>query len=301
MVNKKQLPSFFVVGSQKSGTTTIHNLLKQNKYISLPEYKETHFFSMHFNRGINWYLSQFTKGNYQIRGEVDPSYMFFPNTYKNIKKINKSSKFIFIFRNPLDRAYSHYLMSSSRGYEKLSFIDAISKEKERLKTDENLFSFSNHSYILRSQYTEQIKEFLKYFDTNEKMFLKFDDLLNIDTRKEIYFNICKFLNINQSNNIDFNKQSNKASIYRSKILTKNLYSDTYLRRILKKIIFSKKIRNKIRTKLYSVNSIAINNIDLIKNKEIAFKNLSKKHIEWNNEEVIKLQKITNLELENWIL
>lgn len=301
MVNKTQLPSFFVVGSQKSGTTTIHNLLKQNKYISMPEYKETHFFSRHFNRGINWYLKQFTKHQYQIRGEVDPSYMFFPNVYKNIKEINNSSKFIFIFRNPLDRAYSHYLMSCLRGYESLSFIDAINIEKERLKNDNNLFSFSNHSYTLRSEYADQMKEYLKYFNANEKMFLKFDDLLNIENRKEIYFNICKFLNIDQSNEIDFNKQSNRASTYRSKILRKNLYNDTYLRRILKKIIFSKRIRNKIRTKLYKINSKALNNAELKKNKDIAFKKLSKEYIEWNNEEVLKLQKITNLELEDWLL
>ena len=56
-------------------------------------------------------------------------------------------KFIIIFRKPLERAFSHYLMSCYRGYEKLSFIEAIEKEDERLANDINLFSFVNHSYL----------------------------------------------------------------------------------------------------------------------------------------------------------
>ena len=93
-VNLK-LPDFFVVGAQKSGTTTIHDLLKQNNQISLPEYKETHFFSRDFSKGINWYLKQFIENEYKIRGEVDPSYMFFPNVYKNIKASITNPKFIY--------------------------------------------------------------------------------------------------------------------------------------------------------------------------------------------------------------
>ena len=81
MNDNLKLPTFFVAGSQKSGTTTIHDLLNQNTQISLPEYKETHFFSSDYNKGINWYLKQFIENKYKIRGEVDPSYMFFPNVY----------------------------------------------------------------------------------------------------------------------------------------------------------------------------------------------------------------------------
>ena len=35
----------FVIGAQKAGTTTIHELLRAHSDISLPSIKETHFFS----------------------------------------------------------------------------------------------------------------------------------------------------------------------------------------------------------------------------------------------------------------
>tara|TARA_Y100001970_G_scaffold124890_1_gene154635 strand:+ start:26196 stop:27104 length:909 start_codon:yes stop_codon:yes gene_type:complete len=299
--NNQKLPTFFVVGAQKSGTTTIHDLLKQNTNISLPNYKETHFFSRDYYNGIDWYLKQFSDMSYDIRGEVDPSYMFFPNTYKNIKKNISEPKFIFIFRKPLDRSYSHYMMSCSRGYEKLSFLKALELESERIDNDEKLFSFSNHSYLLRSEYSNQILDFFKYFKDSKTLFLKFDELIDLEKRKNIYKKICQFLDVDISNDVDFNINSNKASIYRSKILRNNLYNDTLLRRVMKKIIFSKKIRNKIRHKLYNINSKIISVEGLKKQKDKVFNELPEKYISWNNKEVKKLTKITNLDLNDWII
>jgi len=301
MNDNLKLPTFFVAGSQKSGTTTIHDLLNQNTQISLPEYKETHFFSRDYNKGINWYLKQFIENEYKIRGEVDPSYMFFPNVYKNIKESIRNPKFIFIFRKPLDRSYSHYIMSSSRGYEPLTFFEAIELEKDRIDNDKNLFSFSNHSYLLRSEYSNQILEFLKYFKDIKPLFLKFDDLLELEKRKKVYTQICQFLDIEILEEMDFTITSNKASTYRNKFLRNNLYNDTYLRRVMKRIFFSKKVRNKIRNKLYTMNSKAMNRDDLKKEKEEIFSQLPEKYISWNNKEVRKIQKITNLDLEDWII
>ena len=299
--NNQKLPTFFVVGAQKSGTTTIHDLLKQNTNISLPNYKETHFFSRDYYNGIDWYLKQFSDMSYDIRGEVDPSYMFFPNTYENIKKNISEPKFIFIFRKPLDRSYSHYMMSCSRGYENLSFLKALELESERIDNDEKLFSFSNHSYLLRSEYSNQILDFFRYFKDSKILFLKFDELIDLEKRKNIYKKICQFLDVDISGDVDFNINSNKASIYRSKILRNNLYNDTLLRRVMKKIIFSKKIRNKIRHKLYNINSKIISVEGLKKQKEKVFNELPEKYIYWNNKEVEKLTKITNLDLNDWII
>ena len=301
MNDNLKLPTFFVAGSQKSGTTTIHDLLNQNTQISLPEYKETHFFSRDYNKGINWYLKQFIENEYKIRGEVDPSYMFFPNVYKNIKESISNPKFIFIFRKPLDRSYSHYIMSSSRGYETLSFFEAIELEKDRIDNDKDFFSFSNHSYLLRSQYSDQILEFFKYFKNAKPLFLKFDDLLDLEKRKEVYTKICQFLDIEILEEIDFTIISNKASTYKNKFLRNNLYNDTYLRKVMKRIFFSKKVRNKIRNKLYTMNSKTMNRDDLKKEKEETFSQLPEKYISWNNKEVRKIQKITNLDLEDWII
>ena len=134
---------FFVLGFQKSGTSTLYEWLKQIDNIKLPLYKETHYFSdlNFYNKGLDWYFKQFNYNDKHTHlGEIDPSYILCEEYLKRIHEFSsKETKFIFILRQPLERAYSHYLMSKFRGYESLSFKEAIKLEPDRLKNDENGF------------------------------------------------------------------------------------------------------------------------------------------------------------------
>ena len=120
--NNTSQVSLFIIGPQKSGTTTIYELLKKDIRFILPKNKETHFFSSNYSYGYNWYHKQFAKRfNKEILCEVDPSYMYCNEAIKRIHQYNNNSKFIVILRQPLERAYSQYLMSKYRGYEEFSF------------------------------------------------------------------------------------------------------------------------------------------------------------------------------------
>ena len=85
------------IGTQKSGTTSIHKLLSKHGKISLPKIKETHFFSneINFNKGKKWYFNQFNRDR-DIMCEVDPSYLFFSNCILRIKATIENPKFIII-------------------------------------------------------------------------------------------------------------------------------------------------------------------------------------------------------------
>ncbi|MBI65409.1 MAG: hypothetical protein CMG64_03870 [Candidatus Marinimicrobia bacterium] len=300
MINDFKLPSFFIVGAQKCGTTTLHNLLSQDPRISLPKYKETHFFSTNYDKGIDWYRKQFSNNKYLLRGEVDPSYIFFPNVFKRIKREIKNPKFIFIFRRPLDRSYSHYIMSKSRGYEKLSFSDAINKENQRLK-DGKLFSFTNFSYLKRSEYSIQLNHFFDLFNRENCIFIKFDDLFNKKMNKDKIKYIYDFLDLEFQNNIDFNIKKNSASISKSDFITNNLYNYTFLRQVLRKIIISKNLRYKIKKIIDGYNRKSINP-ELLKMEKIKiFDNLSDSIIDWNNKEVKKIMEIIKIDLTDWYI
>ena len=52
-------PYFLGIGAQKSGTTTLHELLKSEREIYLCEKKEVQYFSLNFDKGTRWYKSQF--------------------------------------------------------------------------------------------------------------------------------------------------------------------------------------------------------------------------------------------------
>ena len=116
----QRVPSFFVVGAQKAGTTSLHNWMAQQPDVCLPKLKETHFFSIQeiFERGIDWYLQQFPRCKYDsIVGEICPEYMYCKQAPYRIREWNPNPKIIFIFRHPIERAFSHYLMSVRGGYE----------------------------------------------------------------------------------------------------------------------------------------------------------------------------------------
>lgn len=133
------LPNFFIVGVQKAATTSLHNYLLYHPEIYLPAQKETKFFvdDKRYAKGIDYYeKTYFSDWNSQPAvGEIDPDYIYFQNALERISlHINISAtKFIFIFRNPVDRAFSHYLMTYRRGFEPLSFEDATEQEPNRIK------------------------------------------------------------------------------------------------------------------------------------------------------------------------
>ena len=83
---------FFLLGFQKSGTSTIHEWLKQINSISLPDVKETHFFSKksNYKKGIKWYLGNFNVyENTTHIGEIDPSYILIKEYLLKIKNTFK--------------------------------------------------------------------------------------------------------------------------------------------------------------------------------------------------------------------
>ena len=289
-------PSFFIIGVQKSGTSTLYKWLRQDNRLVFPKIKETHFFTSNYNYGIDWYLDLFIENDiFKVRCEVDPSYIFNNLAIKRILKLNKNAKFIIVLRSPLERAYSQYLMSVFRGYEELSFIESLDLEKKRILKDD--FSYNNFSYLKRSQYSQQIKYLFN--ETNNLLFIKFDNLFikenQIDSIKQIY----KFLNLEYFDNINFSISSNIAKQYKSKYLTNLLYSDNLIRNIFRRFVPSYISRYKIKLMLSKLNSKRIdNNKD---NYSEMIKKLPLKYIDWHNSEVKNTSKIAKLDLEDWII
>ena len=65
---------FFCPGAQKSGTTTLHDLLSQHPEICLPEIKETKYLLNDIDTiNVNQYHSKYYKNciNQRIFGEID--------------------------------------------------------------------------------------------------------------------------------------------------------------------------------------------------------------------------------------
>jgi len=296
-LNKKR---FYILGFQKSGTSTIHKWLEQIGSINLPINKETHYFSntKYYLNGSKWYEKQFnySSKNHSHIGEVDPSYVLKKEYMQRIREYSSDDlKFIFILRKPLDRSYSQYLMSKLRGYERLPFALAINKENERLLNDDNDFSFINHSYMLRSNYKKYIQSFKTVFPEADVLFLKFDNILKADSRKKMLIEIVNFLEVECNiEDINIDLEENLASEPRSELFQNILYKDYLLKRMFK-ILFTDRFAAKIKKILSSLNKKTINDNKIFNIKN----NINKEYIKWNNDIVNETEKITNLNLSNW--
>ena len=192
------LPNFFVAGVQKAATTSLHEYLKVHPDIYLPEQKETKFFAddSRYEKGIDHYRQKHFSAwaGQSAVGEIDPDYIFFEQALERmVKDLDLSqTKFIFIFRNPVERAFSHYLMTFRRGYEPLSFEDAIAAEGERI--EKNYFSRLHFSYTTRGFYHRQLSRFAKHLHPSQMLFLLTEDLH--PDPLPVLRRICEFLGIN---------------------------------------------------------------------------------------------------------
>ena len=291
----------FIIGAQKCGTTTIHKLLSSHPDISLPSIKETHYFSKGslYKKGIDWYCNHFDSTK-KVLCEVDPSYLFFPESSRRIRDSISEPKFIVIFRRPLDRALSQYLMSCYRGYENLSFIEALKSEKERFENDKNQFSFINHSYIQRGNYTDQLNRYISNFDKSNFLFIKFDDLVSSEVNKNILKSICSFIGIDSTLlKLSLPKLNNKKKI-KSTMVRNLLYKETFFKRATRLVLPSDQLRNKLKSRIDSLNSTNYSEVESKGERDKHLMSLPQEYIDWNNEQTKLLSEISKLDLDNWI-
>ena len=111
------LPNFLIIGTQKAATTWLARCLGEHPDVFIPEIKEVYFFSRHFDKGTEWYESQFRGWSGEAAvGEGSVSYIRRKEAPGRIlATLGDEVKLIASLRHPIDRAYSAYRMYLSRG------------------------------------------------------------------------------------------------------------------------------------------------------------------------------------------
>ncbi len=281
---------FLCVGVQKAGTTTLHNVLGQHPQLCLPQKKETHFFSDEdiYNKGTSHYLKYFNDSKpYRFYGEVDPEYSYFVESAERIFNTFGRIKIIFILRNPIDRAYSHYLMTKRRGLENLSFEEAMDKESYRINNKKDKM---HYSYRSRGFYLEQLLTYEQYFGRENIKVLLFEEF--IEKTKESVIDIANFIGLSDFE-YEIEKVSNPASEPRFKKVQKFIHKDSKIKKSLGSLIGSKETKRRIAEYLESLNLKASNKKKIT---ESTRKNL---YLTYYKKEVDNLERKFNLNLTVW--
>ena len=292
------LPNFMCLGAAKSGTTTLYDILRQHPDIYIPAFKEPHFFDIpeNYKNGIEWYKrNYFRNANKKIIADFTPSYFFEKEAPKRIfKNLGRDMKFLVVFRNPVDRAYSHYLHSKRDDHESENFEKSLELEVGRLekyKDQSDYLSYLRHSYVHQGLYSQMIDRYLQYFSLNNFLFIHFEDEL-LQERDLTIKRILYFLEVDNSVLLNTNIRSNPSSKEKSKILKKLMKKRGWWRKVIKFMVPSMQLRQIIRNKIQRINITEFKAQQL--NSEVKSDVLAK----YFKEDISNLERIINKKM-NW--
>jgi hypothetical protein len=227
--------NFFIVGTQKGGTTALDTYLRLSRHVQMPKVKEIHFFD---NETIDWrrpdyqvLCDQFswTAGSPPCRGEATPIYSYWPNALERLQHYNPRAKLIVCLRQPAFRAYSHWRMETRRGLETLSFEEAIADVGRRRVRASKGGVHRVFSYVERGFYAPQIARLQRLFPRDQLLFLRTDELWDDPVR--VIRRVHAFLGVPPPHSVERNyvtphDTSDLGDIPERSLLTLNaLYAD----------------------------------------------------------------------------
>ena len=172
------LPSFFVIGPPRTGTTWLYEILRDHTLLPAPT-KETRFFDKHFHRGIDWYRAHFRHAapDRQV-GEIAPTYFASIEASARIARTLPEAKAVCIFRHPVERVISLYKLKRAYGLIPWNFEQAMACDSEMLES---------------SRYATNLKVWQDALGREQVMATLYDDLR--DNPQEFLDTLVDFIDV----------------------------------------------------------------------------------------------------------
>ena len=184
-------PNFLIVGAPRAGTTSLYEFLKRTPGIYMSPMKEPHYFSsfspnkMYGNpvRDKKKYLSLFKNVKDEVAiGEASTTYLWDKNACNSIFNTIPNVRIVIMLRDPVQRAFSHYLMRVGGGY-----------------------------------YSKQVKQYLEKFGGNLVKIIIFEEF--IKNPKKSVKELLDFLQVNADSPKGIETVHNEFTVPRGKIIT----------------------------------------------------------------------------------
>jgi len=186
------LPNFLIVGAQKCGTTSLHDILTEHPEAGMSDVKEINFFTFEkkFKKGLDYY-STFFRGideNAIAIGESSPGYICTPRVAERIHKKLGKIKIVIILRDPIKRAFSQYWDNRRHLNEYMTEVEIVSNYLEAN------YKPGRRGYFSRGVYAHQVEKYFKLFGKENVHVMILEELIKSQnkTLQELY----SFLGLN---------------------------------------------------------------------------------------------------------
>jgi len=230
-------PTFLLIGAAKSGTTSLHEYLKQHPDIFMSPVKEPNYFSF-AGRSPNFvgpddegvpcdatpdrlrvakyaysvcdpaaYSRLFARaGQESAVGESSVSYLYFPEAAARIQAALPDVRLVAVLRDPADRAFSKFVQFRHDGCEPLAdFDEALDAEDARAARNWS----PTWLYRRRGLYFVQLQRFYERFDPSRIRVYLYEDF---EARpRDVLRDIFRFLEVDDRFVPDIRRRHNPSA------------------------------------------------------------------------------------------
>ncbi len=291
------MPNFLIIGAAKAGTTALYHYLKEHPEIYMAPQKEPKFFALegeklnfrgpgdqnNINKStitdIESYRELFQgASNQKVIGEASPLYLYSPKAPERIRHYIPDTKLIAILRDPVERAYSGYLMHISEGRETArDFAEALREEEMRIR---NNWGWGHYASV--GFYHSQLKRYFDNFNHHQIRVYLYEDLKtnSISLLQDIF----NFLNVEESFVPDISIRHNITGIPKNTILQTLIQSLKPLNPVFK-LVLPANLRQNIKTQILVKPQLP--------------PEIRKQLIEVYREDILKLEELIQRDLSKW--
>ncbi|NEQ51993.1 MAG: sulfotransferase [Leptolyngbya sp. SIO3F4] len=301
-----QLSDFLLIGAPKCGTTSLHTYLNQHPQLFMSAVKEPHFFAFEhgfpnfngpgdaqapLNQNSITQLSEYIQlfGDAEdgmLRGESSTMYLYLENVPQCIKAHNPNMKLIAILRNPIERAFSHFLHMRREGREQLeSFEGALKLEPQRIAEG---WAPAWH-YKSVSSYSKQIERYFQLFGRENLRIYLYEDWR--DNPMATLRDMFTFLGVDNTFQPNMGKKQNVSFKPKNMWMYKFLTQPNHLKKILKGLLPAA-VRKPLATRAYKQN---------IDQPPVLTSSMRQKLMPDFEPDILKLQSLLNRDLKVWLV
>lgn len=167
-------PNTFLIGAMKAGTTSMAGLLDQHPEICVSRPKETHYYSRDGSMGNDRYKSLFARPDASVTIDASVTYSMLPfraeggepwrhGVHERIFDARSDARFIYIMRDPIERAWSAWNHELQTGRQQYDFAGALAQKESML--------------IDNGDYLAQIEAWLRFYPIERFRFYEFKAFL----------------------------------------------------------------------------------------------------------------------------
>ena len=228
-------PDFILIGAMKCGTTTLAAQLDQQDGVFITKPKEPNYFSDDdvYAKGPQWYASLFSHATEtDLKGEASTHYTKLPTYPKTLSRMQAALpelRLIYMIRDPMVRAVSHYIHEWTEG---------------RMGADANAAFVQSPEVVEYGCYGKQIDPFIHAYG-RENVFLTSLEQIKADPDAE-FARIATFLGLEGAAWVHEMPAQNVSKSRSRQFPMQKLLIDNPVAAALRRTLVPKSVRNWIR-------------------------------------------------------